>query len=176
MAQVRKKVKRPDGNPGFIYEYWRGVDRCLDINPYVFYQAHYKSMPILERGIRTILGHKAGSDSPERVFSKGGIIVNPKRCSLLPTRADKLITSAVRFTCKSKKVKRTPTIPDIGVIDDGIKGVRNPGTAAARVALIAEIDDCADDFFANNVVQNNLDADDLNGEEIVAREEAEDEV
>jgi hypothetical protein len=116
MAQVRKKVRNEDNT--ITYEYWGSASRMLDIDVLAFYSQHYKHMPVLSTGIRAILAHKAGSDSPERVFSRGGIIISPKRCSLHPTRADKLITSAVRYSRSNLVKKDPPKIPDFGVIDD----------------------------------------------------------
>jgi hypothetical protein len=169
MSQARKKVRNPTGD-GSIFEYWGGCERSVDIDVFLFYQPHYKNMEILERGIRSVLGERGGSDSPERVFSKGGIVVSPRRCSLLPSRADQLITSAVRYSSKSKKVKRTPRIPSLGEIVENLSGVATEAVSAARAALIADIDDYADYLFANTGEVINLDADELAGEEARVRD------
>jgi hAT family C-terminal dimerisation region len=114
----------------------------LDIDPLEFYREHYTAIPVLERDIRTLLSHRAGSDSPQRVFSKGGIIISPRRTSLQPTRAEALIVSSVRYTAQFKKIKNPPRIPRLGVIE------REPAGPArlARAALAAQ-DDAAEDQF-----------------------------
>jgi hAT family C-terminal dimerisation region len=136
MSQIRKRIQGPDG---VTFEYWSGAERELDIDVLAFYREHFLNMPILSIAIRAVLGHKAGSDSAERVFSRGGIVIAPRRCSLKPTRADKLITNAVRFA-RANSARKTipPKLPSFGIIDN-------------THAYLAEIDDASILFVDGNI-------------------------
>jgi hypothetical protein len=134
LPAIRKKVL--GAGVEAQYEFWHGVPRAMDIDPLEFWGEHYQHIELISRGFRGILGHKIGNDSPERSFSKGGIVITPRRCSLEPTRAGKLITSAVRYAAKKKRaVKSLPRIPDLGII-------REDPTA------IGKLDDSADIYFS----------------------------
>jgi hypothetical protein len=95
---------------------------------------------MISRGFRSILAQKAGNDPAERCFSKGGIVLTPRRSSTLPTRAGKQITSAVRYSAKNKPAGKAPVIPEFGVI-------RRDPTAVKKD--VSELDDLCDPFFTS---------------------------
>jgi hypothetical protein len=155
---IRKKVMGAAGAEP-QYEFWHGVSRTLDIDPLEFWGEHYHHIELISQGFRGVLGHQIGNDSPERSFSKGGIVITPRRCSLEPTRAGKLITSAVRYAGKQKRVVKTPpSIPDLGII-------REDPTA------VGKLDDSADVYFSawefdqmQEIIGDDLDAGDVEEE------------
>ncbi len=79
------------------YEYFGGVDRQEDINVYQFYQHHGPKMPALNVIISQILGQPEASHTPEKIFSRGGHVLNKSRTSLLCGRSENLILSSCRY-------------------------------------------------------------------------------
>jgi hypothetical protein len=62
---------------------------------------------------RTILAHNPCTIDNERVFNIAGHVINMRRCSLTPERAEKLILSAFRYRCKSR-TRDPPRLPTFG--------------------------------------------------------------
>ena len=85
------------------YDFFGGVERQQDIDVFAFYQIIAKQIPNLGIAIRKILSHPAATIDNERVFNIAGHILNIRRCSLLPDRAEQLVLSAFRYRwCKSR--------------------------------------------------------------------------
>lgn len=144
LPSIRQRVLQPDNS--YVYEYYRGAASALDIDVFAFYREHSPNIPALDVGIRSALGHKAGLDAPERLFSKGGLVISARRTSLLPTRAEKLILSSVRYSgTKNKKASKPPKIPRMGEIERA-PAIAGQGARVAREA-IAAVDDAAGNRF-----------------------------
>ena len=85
--------------------YWDSIDRSLKV-----------SRP---RGSNSqVLSNQATTSTPERSFNISGNILNVRRCSLYPTRAEKLIVSAFCHRCKLRSDKKPPRVPSFRVLED----------------------------------------------------------
>ena len=114
------KVRKPSvtaGTPATV-EYFGGVERQQDINFFSFYSGITNQIPHIGAGIRKICSHSTATGSCERSFNIAGNVLNIRRCSLDPVRAEKLILSAIRYKYAFRNSK-SPRIPSIGVIEKG---------------------------------------------------------
>jgi len=101
------------------YEFFGGVERQQDIDVFAFYQIIAKQIPNLGIAIRKILSHPAATIDNERVFNIAGHILNIRRCSLLPDRAEQLVLSAFRYRSKSRS--QVPVrLPSFAKIDHSL--------------------------------------------------------
>ena len=116
MRKIRtKKGRNEDGTN--VYEYFGGVERQEDIDIFEFYKPIVKSIPTLIVIIRKILSHPSATVDNERVFNIAGNVLNIRRCSLKPVRAEKLILSAFRYRCERRN-KQPPRLPSFATFDD----------------------------------------------------------
>ena len=99
LMSIRKRLLS-NKNGVKTYEYFGGVGRQEDINVYQFYQHHGSKMPELNAIISQLLGQPEASHTPEKIFSRGGHVLNKFRTSLLCARSEKLILSSYRFYFK----------------------------------------------------------------------------
>ena len=66
-----------------IYKCFGGAKLQEDINIYGFYQYHGPKMSALHIIITQILGQPEASHTPEKIFSRGGHVLNRYRTSLM---------------------------------------------------------------------------------------------
>ena len=92
-------------------------ERQLDIDVLAFYRPILESIPNLAIVIRKVLSNQATTSTPERSFNISGNILNVRRCSLNPIRAEKLIVSAFRHRCKLRSGKKPPRVPSFRVLE-----------------------------------------------------------
>ena len=74
-------------------------------------------IPRLATAARTILAHQPANIDNERVFNIAGHVLNLRRCSLTPERAEKLVLSAFRYRCESRSEK-PPRLPSFATFDN----------------------------------------------------------
>ena len=98
------------------YKYYGGVDRREDIDIFKFYQDFLPQIPNIAMAIRTILAHQPCTIDNERIFNIAGHVINLRRCSLTPERAERLILSAFRYRCRSRS-KKPPRLPSFATFD-----------------------------------------------------------
>lgn len=113
--------------------------------------------------IRKILSHPSATVDNERVFNIAIDVLNIRRCSLKPVRAERLILSALRYRCE-RRSKQPPRLPSFATFDDSdaivdpedhnnLDEVRHAAPAeremaAAWEALFTDNDDDDDDDIA----------------------------
>ena len=100
-----------------MYEYPGGVERQEDTDVFEFYKPVVKSVPTLTVTTRKILSHPSATVDNERVLNTAGNVLNTRRCSLKPVRAEKLILSAFRYRCERRN-KQPPRLPSFATFDD----------------------------------------------------------
>ena len=132
-ARLRKAKKVVGAN----VEFWGGVERQRDVDVFSFYQAIAPQIPNLIVAARKALSNMSATSTNERVFNISGDVLNVRRCSLAPARAEKLILSAFRFRCEARAGKKPPFLPSYGVIDDR----DNPDDAIDEEAEQERLDD-----------------------------------
>ena len=74
-------------------------------------------IPRLATAARTILAHQPANIDNERVFNIAGHVLNLRRCSLTPERAEKLVLSAFRYRCESRSEK-PPRLSSFATFDN----------------------------------------------------------
>ena len=119
MRKVRVKIVDAEGGGGLAnYKYFGGIERQLDIDVVAFYRPILDSISKLAEVIRKILANQVATSSAERSFNISGNILNVRRCSLDPARAEKLIVSAFRHRCKLRSGKKPPRVPSFRALED----------------------------------------------------------
>ena len=116
---MKVKVRKTDTETGVVsYEYYGGVERQQDIDFFGFYGPIAHAIPNIGIGIRKVTGHPPTTSPCERSFNVSGNILNIRRCSLDPDRAEKLIISAIRYKSTGQRKLKPPIIPTLGVLLD----------------------------------------------------------
>lgn len=93
------------------------VERQEDIDVFELYRPIIKSTLTLSVIIRKFFSHPSATVDNERVFNIARDVLNIRRCSLKPVRAERLILSALRYRCE-RRSKQPPRLPSFATFDD----------------------------------------------------------
>jgi hAT family C-terminal dimerisation region len=120
LASIRKRAKKKLTKEGeYLVEFFRGINRVMDVNLHNFYSQHGPATPKLIKVTANILCLKFVSTTPEITFSTGGFVHSNYRQCLLPSRSEGIILLTCRYKVEKAKLVN-PAIPVKGVVDNEV--------------------------------------------------------